>query len=58
MQDFIYLVTLVCAAIASMGLGVLTAFAIFRAGFALMRWHTELNPPVKIHAATQTAPVS
>jgi hypothetical protein len=59
MQDFVNLVMLVCAALASMGLGVFAAYAIFKAGFALMRWHTQQSaaaPAVK--PATEAARVS
>ena len=58
MQDFFNLVMLVCAALASMGLGVFVAFAIFRGGFALMRWHTEQNAPAAAKASTEVARVS
>jgi hypothetical protein len=58
MQDFFNLVMLVCAALASMGLGVFVAFAIFRGGFALMRWHTEQNAPVPVKPSTEVARVS
>jgi hypothetical protein len=58
MQDFINLVMLVCAALASMGLGVWVAYAIFRAGFALMRWHTQQNAPAAVKPATEVARVS
>ena len=37
MADLFNLVMLVCAAIGSMAFGVLAAYAIFRAAFALMR---------------------
>jgi hypothetical protein len=58
MQDFFNLVMLVCAALASMGLGVLAAYAIFRSGFALMRWHTRQNTPTPVKASTEVARVS
>jgi len=58
MQDFFNLVMLVCAALASMGLGVLAAYAIFRGGFALMRWHTQQNAPAAVKASTEVARVS
>ena len=50
MQDLMNLVMLACASIASMGLGVFTAYGLFKGGFSLMRWHTQLG-------ATQTAAV-
>jgi len=37
MADLLNLIMLVCAAVGSMAFGVLAAYAIFRAGFALMR---------------------
>jgi hypothetical protein len=58
MQDFFNLVMLVCAALASMGLGVFVAFAIFRGGFALMRWHTQQNAPAPVKANAEVARVS
>jgi len=61
MQDFFNLVTLVCAALAAMGLGVFAAYAIFKSGFALMHWHTQQNAPastVVVKASTEVASVS
>jgi len=58
MQDFLNLVMLVLAAIASMCLGVLAAYAIFKAGFALMRWHTQLNAPATVKTQPQVARIS
>jgi hypothetical protein len=58
MQDFFNLVMLVCASLASMGLGVFVAYAIFKAGFALMRWHTEQNTPAPAKPSTEPARVS
>jgi hypothetical protein len=58
MQDFFNLVMLVCAALASMGLGVLAAYATFKCGFALMRWHTEQNAPAAVKPQPQVARVS
>lgn len=37
MQDFANTIALICAAIAALGFGVLLAFWICRAGFAVMR---------------------
>ena len=37
MQDLMSTVVLICAALASLGLGVMLAFAVCRAGFALLR---------------------
>jgi hypothetical protein len=58
MQDFVNLVMLVCAALASMGLGVFVAYAIFKGGFALMRWHTLQNAPAVAKSSTEVARVS
>ncbi len=49
---------LVCAALASMGLGVYLAYGIFRGGFALMHWHTQQQPAAPAKAQTQVARVS
>jgi hypothetical protein len=37
MQDLMNTFVLICAALASLGLGVILAFAVCRAGFALLR---------------------
>ena len=58
MQDFFNLVMLVCAALASMGLGVFVAYALFKGGFALMRWHTEQNAPAVVKSSPEVARVS
>ena len=58
MQDFLNAAMLVLAAIASMCLGVLAAYTIFKAGFALMRWHTQQNAPATAKASTEVARVS
>ena len=58
MQDFFNLVMLVCAALASMSLGVWAAYAIFQGGFALMRWHTSQNAPTPVKASPEVARVS
>jgi hypothetical protein len=61
MQDFFNFVMLVCAALAAMGLGVWVAYGIFRAGFALMRWHSEQNAPavaVAVKPSTEAAGLS
>jgi hypothetical protein len=58
MQDFFNLVMLVCAAFASMGLGVLLAYGFFKGGFALMRWHTQQNAPAAVKPSTEVARVS
>jgi len=57
MQDFLNATMLVLAAIASMCLGVLAAYALFKGGFALMRWHTQQQLPVA-KPSTEVARVS
>jgi hypothetical protein len=47
MTDLMNLVMLVCAAIGSMAFGVLSAYGIFKVGFALMRPRTEAPVAVK-----------
>ena len=54
MTDAFNLVMLVCAAIGSMAFGVLTAYGIFRIGFAMMRPKSEERTAVKVQA--QLAP--
>jgi len=41
-----------------MGLGVYAAYAIFKAGFALMRWHSQQNAPAPVKPSTEVARVS
>ncbi|MGA8090218.1 MAG: hypothetical protein WCA10_23300 [Terracidiphilus sp.] len=53
MADVINLVMLVCAAVGAMAFGVLTAYGIFRVGFALMRPRTAR---MAIKVRTQLAP--
>jgi uncharacterized protein (DUF2062 family) len=53
MADLMNLTMLVCAAVGSMAFGVLTAYSIFRVGFALMRPRRRAQT-VKIR--TQLAP--
>jgi hypothetical protein len=57
MQDFMNLVMLVCASLASMGLGVFAAYGVFKAGFGLMRWHTQAQLPAGVKARAQVARV-
>ncbi len=57
MQDFFNLVMLVCASLASMGLGVLVAYGLFKGGFTLMQWHTRQQEPA-VKAQAQIARVS
>jgi hypothetical protein len=49
MADAFNLVMLICAAIGSMAFGVLTAYGIFRVGFAMMRPRRAVVP-VKVSA--------
>ena len=58
MQDLFNLSMLVLAAIASMLLGVLAAYGIFKSGFALMRWHTQQAAPAALKARAEVARVS
>jgi hypothetical protein len=53
MADAFNLVMLVCAAIGAMAFGVLTAYGVFRVGFALMRPRSERTA---IKVRTQLAP--
>ena len=50
MTDLMNLVMLICATVGSMAFGVLTAYWIFRVGFALMR------PQKKAAMAVKTQP--
>lgn len=52
MADFINLMMLICAAVGSMAFGVLTAYGIFRVGFALMR---PQGQPARVKATQETA---
>jgi hypothetical protein len=54
MQDFLNLIMLVLASIASMLLGVLAAYGICKSAFALMRWHSEQN--AQLRAKSSPAP--
>jgi hypothetical protein len=58
MQDLLNLVALVCAALASMGFGVYTAYALVKAAFALMHWHAQQSAPAKLKPITEPARVS
>jgi hypothetical protein len=58
MLDFVNVIMLTLASIASMCLGVLAAYAIFKGGFALMRWHTRQNAPVAVKPSVEVARVS
>jgi hypothetical protein len=52
LADLLNFAMLVCASIGSMAFGILAAYAILRAGFALMRPQRPAIPVVK----TQTEP--
>jgi len=52
MQDFVNMVVLICAAIASLGLGVMLAYAVCRTGFAVLRLQAR---PAKSAAAQPKA---
>ena len=62
MQDAINTLMLICAILASMAFGVLMAYWIFRAGFAVLRTHARsvaeerqaLRPQSEPHAAQLT----
>ena len=54
MADLLNLTMLICASLGSMAFGVLAAYGIFRAGFALMR---PQKRPVAVKASAKTASV-
>jgi len=54
MQDLISTLALICAALASLGLGVILAFAVCRAGFALLRLQSSRSGPSAAPVKTQT----
>ena len=55
MQDFVNTLVLICAALASLGLGVILAFAVCRAGFALLRMQPPRVTAVPVPAKPQTS---
>ncbi len=57
MQDLANMVVLICAAIASLGLGVLLAFALCRMGFALLRVQTRPAQPATVQSKVQAAEI-
>jgi len=57
MQDFVNTVVLICAAIASLGLGVLLAQAICRVGFAVMRAQVRSKESAATQAKTQAVEI-
>jgi hypothetical protein len=54
MLDLMNLVVLICAALASLGLGVILAFAVCRAGFALLRLQAPRAEASTVAAKTRT----
>ncbi len=57
MQDFMSTIVLICAALASLGLGVMLAFAVCRAGFTLLRLQAPRAEASAVSAKTQTIEV-
>lgn len=57
MQDFVNTVVLICAAIASLGLGVILAFWVCRAGFALLRMQARPAESGAVRAKARTAEI-
>ena len=57
MQDFINMVVLICAAIASLGFGVVLAFWVCKTGFMLLRVQTRPAEPTAVPVKTQTAEI-
>ncbi|HTH41686.1 MAG TPA: hypothetical protein VL498_00885 [Terracidiphilus sp.] len=55
MTDFLGLAMLVCASIGSMAFGILAAYWILRAGFAVIR---PQKSPAKVKTQPETASVS
>jgi hypothetical protein len=53
-QDLMSTLVLICAALASLGLGVILAFAVCRAGFALLRLQSPRPESSAAPAKTQT----
>jgi hypothetical protein len=54
MQDLMSTMVLICAALASLGLGVVLAFVVCRAGFALLRLQSSRTESSAAPAQTQT----
>jgi hypothetical protein len=57
MQDFLNTVVLICAAIASLGFGVLLAFWVCRAGFILLRVQARPAEDGAVSSKAQTVEV-
>jgi hypothetical protein len=55
MEDLLNLAMLICASVGAMAFGILTAYGILRAGFALMHPQTR---PVAVKVRSEVAPVS
>jgi hypothetical protein len=53
MLDVMYTVVLICAALASLGLGVMLAYAVCRAGFAILRLQTPRIESAAVPAKTR-----
>jgi hypothetical protein len=54
MQDLMNTVLLICAALASLGLGVILAFGVCRAGFALLQLQAPRSESPAVPGKTQT----
>ena len=57
MQDIVNMVVLICAAISSLGLGVLLAFWVCRAVFILLRMQARPAESAAVQAKAQAAEV-
>ena len=57
MLDLMNTLVLLCAALASLGLGVMLAYAVCRAGFALLRVQTPRTESAAVPAKTQAIEV-
>jgi hypothetical protein len=57
MQDAVNTLMLICASLAAMAFGVLSAYWICRAGFAVLRAHARSVSP-SIQAKPQVAPLT
>jgi hypothetical protein len=55
MQDIFNSILLICAAIASLGFGVILAFGVCRAAFALLRAHSRSSQPTPVATKAQVA---
>jgi hypothetical protein len=53
MLDVMNTLVLICAALAALGLGVMLAYAVCRAGFALLRLQTPRTESAAVPAKTQ-----